>query len=333
MDEPTSALSSDEVEALLETMDGLRRQGVAIVFISHRLEEVLRIADRIVVLRDGAKVADLSRAEATMQEVIRLMVGRPLTDFFPKEEAQIGKVALEAKGLSRGEAVKDVSFQLHSGEILGFAGLVGAGRTETARLLFGADHKTAGEILIDSRVVDIHTPLDAVRLGIGFVPEDRKRHGLVLGLPVRENVALAGLRDFSSWTVINLARIKGLVGSLIQQLRIQTPSSAQKVTSLSGGNQQKVVLGKWLALRPKVLILDEPTRGIDVGAKAEIHALMSRLAGQGLAIIMISSEMPEILGMSDRIVVMSEGRMTGILDRAEATQEKIMGLATPGRAA
>jgi ribose transport system ATP-binding protein len=312
-------------------MDGLRRQGVAIIFISHRLEEVLRIADRIVVLRDGQKVADLSRAEATMHEVIRLMVGRPLTDFFPKEEAEIGKAILEVKGLSRGQAVMDVSFQLRSGEILGFAGLVGAGRTETVRLLFGADNKTGGEILIDSQVVDIHTPLDAVKLGIGLVPEDRKLQGLVLGLAVRENVALAGLPQFSPWTVINFGRIREVVATLIKQLRIHTPSAAQKVTSLSGGNQQKVVLAKWLALRPKILILDEPTRGIDVGAKAEIHAIMSQLACQGVAIIMISSEMPEILGMSDRIVVMSEGRLTGILDRAEATQERIMALATPRR--
>ncbi len=208
---------------------------------------------------------------------------------------------------------------------------MGAGRTETARLLFGADVKTAGEIRIDHRAVAIGNPRDAVKLGLGFVPEDRKLQGLVLGLAVRENVALAGLPGFSPWTVINFARIKDVVAGLIAQLRIRTPSSAQKVTSLSGGNQQKVVIAKWLALRPKILILDEPTRGIDVGAKAEIHAIMSQLAGQGVAIIMISSEMPEILGMSDRIMVMSEGRVTGTLDRAEATQERIMALATPGR--
>ena len=331
MDEPTSALSSDEVEALLKTMDGLRRQQVAIVFISHRLDEVLRIADRIVVLRDGHKVADLDREETTMEQLIRLMVGRPLTDFFPKEETDIGEPILEVRGLSRGNAVKEVSFRLHRGEILGFAGLVGAGRTETARLVFGADTKTAGEILVDGQAVSINTPADAVKLGIGLVPEDRKLQGLVLSLAVRENASLAGLSEFSSRTVINLAKVKEVVTSLIRQLRIHTPSAAQQVSSLSGGNQQKVVLAKWLALQPKILILDEPTRGIDVGAKAEIHAIMSHLASQGAGIIMISSEMPEILGMSDRIVVMSEGRVTAILDRSEATQEKIMSQATLGR--
>ncbi|MFB0545354.1 MAG: sugar ABC transporter ATP-binding protein, partial [Anaerolineae bacterium] len=331
MDEPTSALSSDEVEALFATVDGLRRQGVAIVFISHRLEEVLQIADRIVVLRDGKKVADLDKKETAMEQVIRLMVGRPLTDFFPKEEVEIREPILEVRGLSRGKAVKEVSFQLHQGEILGFAGLVGAGRTETARPLFGADPKTSGEILIDGQPVDIRTPWDAVRLGIGFVPEDRKLQGLVLKLAVRENVALAGLPIFCSRTIINLAKLREVVDSFIKRLRILTPSTARKVMSLSGGNQQKVVLAKWLALQPKILILDEPTRGIDVGAKAEIHAIMSDLAKQGVGIIMISSEMPEILGMSDRIVVMAEGRVTAILDRAEATQEEIMAYATLGQ--
>jgi len=328
MDEPTSALGEDEVETLFQIIGALKQQGIAIVFISHRLEEVLRITDRVVVLRDGRRVGSLPIGEATPDKLIQLMVGRELTEMFHKEAAQIGAPLLEVRGLTRRGEVQDVSFTLRRGEILGFAGLVGAGRTETARLLFGADHRDAGEIWIDGRPAAINSPVEALAAGLGFVPEDRGLQGLVLNLPVSENIVLPTLDRHARAGWVDRRAKQGTAQNYVDKLNIRTPHLQQKAMFLSGGNQQKVVLAKWLASLPKVLIMDEPTRGIDVGAKAEVHALMSELARAGMGIIMISSELPEILGMSDRILVMHEGQVAGILERSEASQEKIMAYAS-----
>jgi ribose transport system ATP-binding protein len=329
MDEPTSALGEDEVETLFDIIRTLKKQGIAIIFITHRLEEIMRIADRVVVLRDGKRVGSMLISDASPEEIIRMMVGRELiTEIFRKEEAEIGSPLLEVRGLTGRTLVKDVTFTLRRGEILGFAGLVGAGRTETARLLFGADPIESGEILIEGKSVRIHSPVEAVEAGLGFVPEDRGLQGLVLKLPVLENVVLPTLDRHSSAGWVNRHGIHDTAQDYVDKLNIRTPHLLQKAMYLSGGNQQKVVLAKWLASNPRVLIMDEPTRGIDVGAKAEVHALMSQLAQTGIGIIMISSELPEILGMSDRILVMSEGRVAAILDREEATQEKIMAYAS-----
>jgi ribose transport system ATP-binding protein len=328
MDEPTSALGEDEVETLFEIIATLKAQGIAIVFISHRLEEVFRIADRVVVLRDGRRIGSMSISQATSDAIIRMMVGRELTEMFYKEKAEIGAPLLEVRGLTRRGIVEDVCFTLRQGEILGFAGLVGAGRTETARLLFGVDRKDSGEVWIDGRQVNINSPVDAVAAGLGFVPEDRGLQGLVLKLPVLENIVLPTLDNHSRAGWLDQRALYNTAQNYVDKLNIRTPHLQQKAMFLSGGNQQKVVLAKWLALHPQVLILDEPTRGIDVGAKAEVHALMSQLAQAGMGIIMISSELPEILAMSDRILVMHEGRVASILDRSEATQEKIMAYAS-----
>jgi len=328
MDEPTAALGEEEVEVLFQIVNSLKAQGIVIIFITHRLEEMFRVADRVVILRDGRRVGELPIAEATTDRVIQLMVGRALTDIFQKEAAAIAAPVLEVKGLTRQGAVKDVSFTLRRGEILGFAGLVGAGRTETVRLLFGADAKDSGEIRVDGRAVTIRSPHDAVSAGLGLVPEDRSLQGLVLKLPVQENIVLPTLDGHSRVGLVDRSQVQRTASQYVDWLSIRTPHLRQKAMFLSGGNQQKVVLAKWLASQPKVLILDEPTRGIDVGAKAEVHALMSKLAQSGMGIIMISSELPEILGMSDRILVMHEGSVAAILDRAEATQELIMAYAS-----
>jgi ABC-type sugar transport system ATPase subunit len=328
MDEPTATLGEHEVEKLFDIVANLKAQGIAVIYISHRLEEVGRIADRVVILRDGQRVAELPISEASPERIITLMVGRTLDDMFHKEAAGIGEPVLEVRGLRRGNVVKDVSFTLKRGEILGFAGLVGAGRTETARLIFGVDRKDAGEILVDGRPVALTSPNDAVHAGLGLVPEDRGTQGLVLKLPVLENINMATMDRQSKAGWIDRGSLQRTASDYVQKLTIRTPHLRQKAMFLSGGNQQKIVLAKWLASNPKVLILDEPTRGIDVGAKAEVHALMSQLAQAGMGIIMISSELPEILGMSDRILVMHEGRVAGILDRAGATQERIISLAS-----
>jgi ribose transport system ATP-binding protein len=324
MDEPTSALGEDEVETLFEIVGTLKAQGIAIIFITHRLEEVFRIADRVIVLRDGQRVGSLSIEEATPEKIIHLMVGRELTEMFHKQEVEVGEPLLEVRGLTRHGAVEDISFNLRRGEILGFAGLVGAGRTETARLLFGVDRKDEGEIRIDGTTVTINSPADAVAAGLGLVPEDRSNQGLILTLAVQENILLPTLDKHARAGWVDRQALRRISQEYVDRLNIRTPHLQQKAMYLSGGNQQKVVVAKWLASNPKVLILDEPTRGIDVGAKAEVHALMSQLAKAGMGIIMISSELPEILGMSDRILVMSEGRVAAILDREEATQEVIM---------
>lgn len=332
MDEPTSALGEDEVETLFGIIASLKEEGIGVIFISHRLEEVFRIADRVVVLRDGQRVGSGPINELTPDQVIHWMVGRELKEMFPKERAEIGAPLLEVRGLTRRGVVENVSFTLRRGEILGFAGLVGAGRTETARVIFGADPKDAGEIYINGEKVDIRSPADAIKAGIGLVPEDRGNQGLVLDLSVEENIGLPTLNRYTlARVLLSLSRLRQIAQEYVQKLNIRTPHLRQKVKFLSGGNQQKTILAKWMAAQPRILIMDEPTRGIDVGAKAEVHALMSQLARSGVGIIMISSELPEILGMSDRILVMCEGRVAAILDRAEATPEAIMAYASGER--
>jgi ribose transport system ATP-binding protein len=332
MDEPTAALTEHETATLFDLVRRLKGQGVAVVYISHRLEEVFALADRVVVLRDGRNAGGLPIAEATVEKVVRLMVGRELKDMLRKEAVPLGEPVLEVRGLSRAASrVRDVSLGVRAGEIVGLAGLVGAGRTEIARAVFGIDPADAGEVRVGGQAVSVRSPRDAIRAGIGYVPENRKEQGLFLILAVRENMTSAGLGRLCRWDFIQFGAERRLVGSLIEQLRVRTPSQEQQVQFLSGGNQQKVVLARWLALRPRVLVLDEPTRGIDVGAKVEIYALMGQLAREGVGILMISSELPEVLGMSDRVLVVREGTIAGELSRAAATQEAIMHLATGGR--
>ena len=328
MDEPTSALSSREVTALFNLMRRLKEKDVSVVFISHRLEEILQVVDRIIIIRDGQRVGTLGIAEATEEKIIRLMVGREV-GLFPKEEATIGEPILEVRNLTGDNGVQDVSFTVRTGEIVGLAGLVGAGRTEVARLICGADRLKSGQVLIAGQEVKIANPGDAVAAGIGWVPEDRKQQGLVLGMDVKENSTMAILRRISNpLAAIRAGEQRRIAQSYVDTLAIATPGLSQIVSNLSGGNQQKVVLAKWLSSKPRILIMDEPTRGIDVGAKAEFHALMSRLAQEGLGILMISSELPEIMGMSDRVIVMCQGRLTGEFQRAELSQEAIMVAAT-----
>ena len=326
MDEPTAALNREETGRLFKIVKRMKSTGISVIFITHRLEEVFEIADRVVALRDGkqAGVADIGDADIDM--VVRMMVGRELA-MFPKEPATMGDAIMEVKGLSRRGVVENVSFQLRKGEILGIAGMVGAGRTEMVRALFGVDQKDSGSVCIDGREVRINSPRDALKAGLGLVPEDRQLQGLILLMAVGENITLPGLSRISRWGMINKRSEREIADHYIQRLMIQTPGIDQPVMGLSGGNQQKVALAKWLALEPRVLILDEPTRGIDVGAKTDVHALMCKIAAQGVGIIMISSEMPEILGMSDRIIVMSRGSISGEFSREEASQEKIMSCA------
>ncbi len=333
MDEPTAALTDSEIEELFRIIRQLREKGVAVVHISHRLEELKQISDRITVMRDGRYIDTVPTAQATIEQVIRKMVGRTIYESAPEvPENREEEVVLEVKHLRRGNAIRDVSFQLKRGEILGFAGLVGAGRTEVARALFGADRVEAGEVYVRGRKVPIKAPRDAVRLGIGYLSEDRKRYGLTLGMDVETNVVLAAFKKFLGFLgVVKSDKTRQTAERFVKTLAIKTPSLQQKVKNLSGGNQQKVIIGKWLVADSEILIFDEPTRGIDVGAKSEIYRLLNDLTHQGKSIIMISSELPEILRMSHRVVVMCEGRITGELPIGEATQEKIMEYATQRR--
>jgi ribose transport system ATP-binding protein len=330
MDEPTAALTDAEIEELFTIIRQLRAQGVGVVHISHRLEELKLISDRVTVMRDGKYVNTMNTKEASIDQIISLMVGRTIYESAPELPDNPNQdVVLEVRNLNRGRVLRDVSFNLKKGEILGFAGLVGAGRTEVARVIFGADPRESGEILIKGKPVHIKSPGDAVRHGIGYLSEDRKRYGLALAMDVKENVALAAMKKFLKmlgWMDAKKASESGR--EMITALNIKTPSLEQKVKFLSGGNQQKVVIGKWLTADTEILIFDEPTRGIDVGAKSEIYKLLNDLAHQGKSIIMISSELPEVLRMSHRVVVMCEGRVTGILNVNEATQESIMKYAT-----
>jgi len=330
MDEPTAALTDTEIDELFGIIRHLRERGAGIVHISHRLEELKQISDRVTVMRDGRYIDTLRTAEADIGSIISMMVGRTIFDATPElPEHPDPEVVLEVRDLNRGRVVRDVSFQLHRGEILGFSGLVGAGRTEVVRAVFGADPHDSGEILVHGKPVTIRTPADAVAHGIGYLSEDRKQYGLALKMDVEANVVLASLRRFTGRLgLIKFGRTRAVAEERVKSLAIKTPSIAQRVRNLSGGNQQKVVIAKWLTAETEILIFDEPTRGIDVGAKSEIYRLLNDLAQQGRSIIMISSELPEILRMSHRILVMCEGRITGELSSAEATQEKIMTLAT-----
>lgn len=329
MDEPTAALTESEIDELFRFIKELKSQGVGIIYISHRMDELKKISDRITVMRDGQYIGTVETKDTTIDQIIQMMVGRVIYEQ-PKACSTVSPdapVVLEAKNLVSPQ-VKDVSFNLKKGEILGFAGLMGAGRTETARLIFGADPISSGEIYINSKKVTIQHPSDAVGFGIGYLSEDRKRYGLAVGLTVSNNSVLASLDGFTRLGLVNDRRISSVTQDYVRQINIKTPTIHQLIKNLSGGNQQKVVLAKWLIKNCSILIFDEPTRGIDVGAKSEIYKLMNELVKEGKSIIMISSELPELLRMSDRIAVMCEGELTGILDIQEATQEKIMKLAT-----
>ena len=329
-DEPSAALTEKEIEDLFTIIRDLREKGLAIVYISHRMDEIKVITDRVTVMRDGGYVGTLITKDCTKEDIINMMVGRVIYET-PKTESKVPKdapVVLKVEHLNAGRMVQDVSFELRKGEILGFSGLMGAGRTETARALFGADPKTSGDIYVNGEKVTINSPQDAVKHGIGYLSEDRKRYGIVVQKTITENSTMATLEKYMNGIFINKGEEKKVTEKYIQELATKTPSADQLVVNLSGGNQQKVVIAKWLVRNCDILIFDEPTRGIDVGAKNEIYKLMNRLAEEGKSIIMISSEMTEILRMSDRIVIMCEGKKTGELDISEATQEKIMDRAT-----
>ncbi|MFC5529629.1 sugar ABC transporter ATP-binding protein [Cohnella yongneupensis] len=330
MDEPTAALSDSEIEELFTAIAKLRSRGVGIVYISHRMAELQRISDRITVMRDGSYIDTVMTAETTIDRIIAMMVGREIYhSTSPEDHRKNTEIVLEARGLNRGRAIKDVSFQLRKGEILGIAGLVGSGRTEVARALFGADEIDAGEIYIHGNKVKITSPHHAVDHGLGYLSEDRKRYGCVLDMDVKSNVAVASYERFSRWGWMSDSRIAHIADKIVDSLKVKTPSINQQLRNLSGGNQQKVIIGKWLTKDCDILIFDEPTRGIDVGAKSEIYKLLDRLVHEGKSIIVISSELPEVLRLSHRILVMCEGRITGeLVNDGNVSQEKIMQLAT-----
>lgn len=332
MDEPTAALSDRETERLFEVIRALRRDGIAIIYISHRMEEVYALADRISVLRDGQYVGSLTRNEISPDRLVQMMVGRPMQDFYEHQrQLTPGPVVLEVRGLTDGRKIQPASFELHAGEVVGLAGLVGAGRTELSRLIFGADPKAGGEIWLNGKRLDIHSPSDAIAAGIGYVPEDRKDQGLFLEMSARKNIALNTLREDARAGVINWGAIGKLANEAVENFNIRLANLEIRAVDLSGGNQQKLLLARWLAIKPRVLLLDEPTRGVDIGAKSEIYRIISDLAAQGVAILMVSSELPEVIGMSDRVLVMREGRLVGEVGGStgrEITQENIMSYAT-----
>jgi rhamnose transport system ATP-binding protein len=328
MDEPTASLSAREVERLFAIVRRLREQGVALLFVSHRLDEVAELADRVTVFRDGGHVITAPASDLNTDQIIRHMVGRQLDSLFPKEVSEVGAVALSVRGLNRLGEFHDISFDLYRGEIVGLFGLVGAGRTEVARVIFGVDRAEHGSIALDGSPIKIADPTDALAHGIAYVPEDRHAQGLVLSFPIEENITLPIVKRLSRFSLVDGRAAEALAADYSKRLQVRSAGLDQLVSALSGGNQQKVVLGKWLATNPTVLILDEPTRGIDIGTKAEVHRIISHLAAQGLAILLISSELPEILGMADRVLVMHEGRLSGEFSRADADQERIMFAAT-----
>jgi ribose transport system ATP-binding protein len=330
LDEPTAALTKREIEKLFQVIEALKEQGVGMIYISHRMEEIFQISDRITVLRDGRYIGTRNTPETSLDELVKMMVGREIKERFPKVEAQNGEERLRVEGLSQPGKLRDINFSVAAGEILGIAGLMGAGRTELAKALFGVCAYT-GTISVDGKQVCIKKPADAISAGIALITEDRKGEGLVLELSVQENLALPNLSALSRFGFLSHRLEHDFTEDCMRKLKVKAHNSSQKVGSLSGGNQQKVVIGKWLATKPKVLILDEPTRGVDIGAKREIYDLMNQLVQEGVAIIMISSELPEVLGMSDRVLVMQEGRVTGEFSRDEASQENIMYAATGGK--
>ena len=334
MDEPSAALTKKEVEQLYLLIDELKLRGIGVVYVSHRLEEIKRVADRAIVMRDGARVGELGREELDRAKIIEMMVGRKLENEFPKEVRTPGAVRLRAKNLNRGQKVRNVSLEVRAGEILALTGLVGAGRTETVRLLFGADRADTGEVELDGRTLQLGSPSDAIEAGICLLTEDRKDQGLVLGQSIKENFGLPNLKKFSRKGWVNRSLEGQSFGEYIKKLQIKVSGQSQLASQLSGGNQQKVVLAKWLERNAEILIFDEPTRGIDVGAKFEIYQWMNQLAKAGKGIIMISSELPEVLGMSDRILVMKEGQLMGeLVNGPEVTQEVLMSLAIGEHAA
>lgn len=327
MDEPTSSLTERETERLFKIIEDVCSKGIAVIYISHRLDEIFKISNRVTVLRDGKTIDTKAIEDCTKDSLVAMMVGREIDTLYPKTQGEIGKEAFRIENICTEDLLRNVSFSVRKGEVLGFSGLVGAGRTELARVIFGLDRKSSGDIYIDGEKVNIKHSSDAIKLGIGYVPEDRKNDGLILGMTVKRNITLAILKKIRNGMLLSKDKENQISKEYIQKLRIKTPSDEQVVRNLSGGNQQKVVISKWLASAPKILILDEPTRGVDVGAKKEIHTAIDNLAKTGIAIIVISSEMPEIIGVSDRIIVMHNGEKKGELSREEATQSKILHMA------
>ncbi len=329
MDEPTSALTAKEIEDLFRIIHKLKSEGCGIVYISHRLEELQHIVDRVTIMRDGQYITSMNFGDATMDQIIAHMVGREIKEKFPKVECEKGEKVFEVKNLNAGRMVRDINFSVYAGEIVGFAGLVGAGRTETTRAIFGADPKESGEIYVDGKAVKINCPMDAIRNGVVLAPEDRKKDGLCTKLSIRHNLALPNLDMVCNQLgIVNNQKEQALCDKAVEDLRIKTPNVEIDSGNLSGGNQQKVVVGKWLARNSRVVIFDEPTRGIDVGAKVEIYHLMNELKKQGIAVMFVSSEMPEVMGIADRIIVMCDGKITGEVMAAETTQNEILTLAT-----
>lgn len=330
MDEPTAALTDREIETLFQTIRELKAKGISFVYISHRMEEIFAICDRITILRDGQYVGVRNIPETNFDEIVAMMVGRELGERFPERKSTIGNTKLEVRNLTVNGLFHNLSFKLRKGEVLGVAGLMGAGRTEVAQTLFGYRKASSGEILIDGKKVVIKSPIDAMKYGIGFVTEDRKTQGLVLDFTIKENITLTNLDKCASSGIVNQTKENSMVAKYIEELKIRTSGPEQRVKSLSGGNQQKVVLAKWLGTEPDILILDEPTRGVDIGARKEIYQIINQLAEAGVAILMISSELPEVIGMADRVIVMQEGKLTGEVMKEQMTQEIIMQYATGG---
>ena len=330
MDEPTAALTDRETENLFRVIRGLKQEGVGVVYISHRMEEIFKITDFVTVMRDGVIVDTKETSLTNSDELVKKMVGRKLEDYYPEKHSKIGPVAFEVSNLC-GDNFEDVSFYVRKGEILGFSGLMGAGRTEVMRTIFGIDKKKSGKVKIDDQEITITSPSQAIKQGIGFLTENRKDEGLILDFNIKDNMTLPSTKDFSKHGFFDEKTSTTFVQQLINRLYIKSGRPDLEVGNLSGGNQQKVVLAKWIGIAPRVLILDEPTRGVDVGAKREIYQLMNELADRGVPIVMVSSDLPEILGVSDRIMVMHEGRISGELSRKEADQEKVMQLATGGK--
>ncbi len=330
MDEPTAALTQSETKVLFEVIKSLQKKGVSIVYISHRMEEIFELCDRITVLRDGTYIDTKYIKDINMDDIVQMMIGRTIGERFPKRDVKIGKEVLKVEGLTSGKLFKDVSFDVKAGEVVGFSGLMGAGRTEIMKALFGDLPVESGKIFIEGKEVVIKNPRHAIKAGIGFITEDRKTEGLLLEKGIGENIEIANLRKVSNKSVLSKDKSKKVVGKGIEEFKIKCTGPEHECNNLSGGNQQKVVLSKWIATEPKILILDEPTRGVDIGAKKEIYNVINDMAKQGVAVILVSSELPEILGMSDRIVVVHEGRITGVIEASEADQAKVMTLATGG---